>query len=98
MTKSLNIHKSTCLASLTGINYQSLLLADCLCNNKFFQDNKSGYINASHVSATVGNQQRFFIASQGPLPQTVAHFWQMIFQCDVHIIVMLTDVADQVSQ
>ena len=36
MTKSLNIHKSTCLASLTGINYQSLLLADCLCNNKFF--------------------------------------------------------------
>ena len=61
------------------------------------KDNKTGYINASHVSATVGNQQRFYIASQGPLPQTVSHFWQMVFQSDVHLIVMLTDVADQVQ-
>ena len=62
----------------------------------FNQENKTGYINASHVSATVGDQQRFYIASQGPLPQTVSHFWQMVFQSDVHLIVMLTDVADQV--
>ena len=40
------------------------------------KDNRNGYINASHVSATVGNQQRFYIAGQGPLPHTVPHFWQ----------------------
>jgi len=55
------------------------------------KDNKTGYINASHVSATVGDQQRFYIAAQGPLPNTVIHFWQMVLQCDVHLIVMLTD-------
>ena len=38
--------------------------------------------------------QRFYIAAQGPLPNTVVHFWQMILQCDVHIIVMLTDVSE----
>ena len=55
------------------------------------KDNKTGYINASHVSATVGDQQRFYIAGQGPLPNTVIHFWQMVLQSDVHLIVMLTD-------
>ncbi len=77
----------------------SYALMNLLCHNitvPYFQDNKTGYINASHVSATVGDQQRFYIASQGPLPQTVSHFWQMVFQSDVHLIVMLTDVADQV--
>ena len=55
------------------------------------KENRNGYINASHVSATVGQQQRFYIAAQGPLPHTVAHFWQMVLQCDVHLLVMLTE-------
>ena len=38
--------------------------------------------------------QRFYIAAQGPLPNTVLHFWQMILQCDVHLIVMLTEVSE----
>jgi tyrosine-protein phosphatase non-receptor type 14/21 len=28
------------------------------------KDNKFGYVNASHISATVGDQQRFYIAAQ----------------------------------
>ena len=61
------------------------------------KDNKAGYVNASHVSATVGLEQRFYIAAQGPLPETVLHFWQMILQCDVHLIVMLTDLPSNAS-
>ena len=57
------------------------------------KDNKAGFINASHLSASVGPDQRFYIAAQGPLPNTIFHFWQMICQCDVHLIVMLTDVS-----
>ena len=58
-------------------------------------DNKSGYINASHISASVGpSDQRFYVAAQGPLPNTLGHFWQMIVQTDVHLVVMLTDASD----
>ena len=57
------------------------------------KDNKSGYINASHVSATVGPDQRFYIAAQGPLPHTIHQFWQMVMQCDVYLIVMLTEAS-----
>ena len=50
-------------------------------------------MNASHISATVGNSQRFYIAAQGPLPNTVHNFWAMVLECDVHLIVMLTEVS-----
>jgi len=57
------------------------------------KENKFGYINASHISATVGDSQRFYIAAQGPLPNTVHNFWSMVHMCDVHLILMLTDVS-----
>eukprot|EP00092_Neocalanus_flemingeri_P049143 GFUD01056369.1.p1 GENE.GFUD01056369.1~~GFUD01056369.1.p1 ORF type:complete len:467 (+),score=138.44 GFUD01056369.1:778-2178(+) len=57
------------------------------------KDNKFGYVNASHISATVGESQRFYIAAQGPLANTVHNFWSMVQECDVHLIVMLTEVS-----
>jgi len=57
------------------------------------KENKYGYVNASHISATVGDQQRFYIAAQGPMANTVLHFWSMIQECDVHLVVMLTEVS-----
>lgn len=52
-----------------------------------------GYINASHISAAVGSTQRFYIAAQGPLTNTVADFWQMVWTCDVYVILMLADIS-----
>lgn len=57
------------------------------------RDNRTGYINASHISAAVGNAQRFYIAAQGPLANTVVDFWQMVWTCDVYVVVMLSDTA-----
>eukprot|EP00088_Acartia_fossae_P009915 TRINITY_DN14866_c0_g1_i1.p1 TRINITY_DN14866_c0_g1~~TRINITY_DN14866_c0_g1_i1.p1 ORF type:complete len:1005 (+),score=282.66 TRINITY_DN14866_c0_g1_i1:426-3017(+) len=56
-------------------------------------DNKYGYVNASHISATVGSQQRFYIAAQSPMPNTVHNFWSMVLMYDVHLIVMLTELS-----
>ncbi|XP_071523847.1 tyrosine-protein phosphatase non-receptor type 14 isoform X2 [Panulirus ornatus] len=57
------------------------------------KDNKSGYINASHITASVGESQRFYICCQGPLANTVAHFWQCVWEADVFLVVMLTSVT-----
>jgi protein tyrosine phosphatase len=48
------------------------------------------YINASHIAAPVGEEECHYIACQGPLPQTCEHFWQMIWEQDVSVIMMLT--------
>jgi tyrosine-protein phosphatase non-receptor type 14/21 len=49
------------------------------------------------LQATVGNHQRFYIAAQGPLPGTVGSFWQMIWEADVYLVVMLTGAQEEGS-
>lgn len=46
----------------------------------------SDYINANHIQGEDIN----FIATQGPLPSTIADFWRMVWETQAGIIVMLT--------
>ncbi|XP_037832723.1 receptor-type tyrosine-protein phosphatase beta isoform X2 [Kryptolebias marmoratus] len=48
----------------------------------------SDYINASFVPG--GGSERDFICTQGPLPNTIADFWRMVWEQNVRIIVMVT--------
>ncbi|XP_015239234.1 PREDICTED: receptor-type tyrosine-protein phosphatase V-like isoform X1 [Cyprinodon variegatus] len=52
------------------------------------QNPNSDYINASFVPG--GGSERDFICTQGPLPNTVADFWRMVWEQNVRIIVMVT--------
>lgn len=45
------------------------------------------------MQASVGESQRFYICCQGPLANTVAHFWQCVWEADVFLVVMLTSVT-----
>ncbi|XP_069134506.1 tyrosine-protein phosphatase 10D-like isoform X3 [Argopecten irradians] len=46
------------------------------------------YINANYIPGY--KFEREYIACQGPLPGTIVDFWQMVWEQDVPIIVMLT--------
>ena len=46
------------------------------------------YINANHVKADYSNRQ--YIATQAPIPGTFNDFWRVVWEQDVHVIVMLT--------
>ena len=53
------------------------------------------YINASFVHGIeVPNDERLYIACQGPLPQTVPVFWGMVWENAVSVIVMLCNVTE----
>ncbi|VUZ51548.1 unnamed protein product [Hymenolepis diminuta] len=55
------------------------------------------YINASFVKLKIpkSSLQKEYIASQGPLPSTCADFWQMCWEQESELIVMLTSIREQ---
>ncbi|XP_064371849.1 receptor-type tyrosine-protein phosphatase C isoform X2 [Dromaius novaehollandiae] len=55
-------------------------------------EESSRYINASFITGYWG--PKAMIATQGPLQETIADFWQMVFQRKVKVIVMLTELKE----
>uniref|UniRef100_UPI00358F4257 receptor-type tyrosine-protein phosphatase H-like isoform X2 n=1 Tax=Myxine glutinosa TaxID=7769 RepID=UPI00358F4257 len=55
-------------------------------------DETSDYINASYIPGF--SSPREFIASQGPLPNTVVDFWRMVWEKKVSTIVMLAQCVE----
>uniref|UniRef100_A0A3Q3EI83 protein-tyrosine-phosphatase n=1 Tax=Kryptolebias marmoratus TaxID=37003 RepID=A0A3Q3EI83_KRYMA len=51
------------------------------------------YINANYMPGYLSRKE--FIAAQGPLPTTVSDFWRMIWEKNVHTLVMLTRCNEQ---
>ncbi|XP_063692842.1 tyrosine-protein phosphatase non-receptor type 4-like [Bolinopsis microptera] len=55
------------------------------------------YINASYVDVSVGSDQLSYIASQGPMSSTIDDHWQMIWEQEVELIVMVVDCIEKKS-
>nr|XP_020462907.1 tyrosine-protein phosphatase non-receptor type 3 isoform X2 [Monopterus albus] len=55
------------------------------------------YINASHITVAppVSGVCLYYIAAQGPLPQTCTHFWQTVWEQQTHTIIMLTTLTER---
>ncbi|XP_075280235.1 FERM and PDZ domain-containing protein 2 [Opisthocomus hoazin] len=51
---------------------------------------KNDYINASYIRMKVGEEEHFYIVTQGPLPSTMADFWQMVWESESDTIAMMT--------
>ncbi|GMT12045.1 hypothetical protein PFISCL1PPCAC_3342 [Pristionchus fissidentatus] len=57
------------------------------------KSNPYGYVNASHVEIVVGPRRHAFILAQAPLRDTIDDFWSAVWQKDVRVIVMLSEVT-----
>ncbi|XP_038612214.1 receptor-type tyrosine-protein phosphatase R isoform X2 [Tachyglossus aculeatus] len=57
-------------------------------------DALSTYINANYIRG-YGGKEKAFIATQGPMITTVNDFWQMIWQEDSPVIVMITKLKEK---
>jgi protein-tyrosine phosphatase len=54
-------------------------------------DVMAGYINASHINFK-GNH---YVATQGPLRETIHEFWWMVWTQGVRMVMMLTDIEEK---
>ena len=53
--------------------------------------NNNDFINASHIT---GFANRKYIAAMGPKKETIADFWRMIWDKNIQMIVMLTNITE----
>ncbi|XP_072949032.1 tyrosine-protein phosphatase non-receptor type 4 [Epargyreus clarus] len=55
------------------------------------------YINASYINIEIPNSDLVltYIATQGPLASTVGDFWQMVWESESSLVVMLTVLAER---
>ncbi|MBN3278013.1 PTN13 phosphatase, partial [Polyodon spathula] len=56
--------------------------------------NHGGYINASFIKMLVKDEEFVYIACQGPLPNTLADFWQMVWEQKSNVIAMMTQEVE----
>ncbi|XP_042554724.1 receptor-type tyrosine-protein phosphatase R isoform X1 [Dipodomys merriami] len=61
---------------------------------KNITDSLSTYINANYIRGYSG-KEKAFIATQGPMINTVNDFWQMVWQEDSPVIVMITKLKEK---
>ena len=55
----------------------------------------TNYVASIHVSSPQGYRAKnAYIATQGPVPETIEDFWQMVWEQKTPIIVMLTRVDE----
>ncbi|KAF7987372.1 hypothetical protein HCN44_003134 [Aphidius gifuensis] len=62
--------------------------------NDLSNENNSDYINASTITDH-DPRNPAYIATQGPLPQTSADFWQLVWEQGSVVIVMLTRLTEE---
>ncbi|XP_057626053.1 tyrosine-protein phosphatase non-receptor type 7 isoform X1 [Chionomys nivalis] len=64
-----------------------------VCLSRAQSQEDGDYINANYIRGYDG-QEKVYIATQGPMPNTVADFWEMVWQEEVCLIVMLTQLRE----
>lgn len=61
----------------------------------FTGETGSTFINANYIADFTLSKKSAYIATQGPLPSTIADFWRMVWENDVSAVVMTCNLVER---
>jgi len=59
------------------------------------EKNIDNYINASYIDGPIKTEEKLFIATQGPLKETIPSFWKMIYNHKIRLVIMLSSKLEE---
>uniref|UniRef100_A0A663LTA0 protein-tyrosine-phosphatase n=1 Tax=Athene cunicularia TaxID=194338 RepID=A0A663LTA0_ATHCN len=65
-----------------------------VCLRRAGNQEENSYINANYITGYAG-QPREYIATQGPMLNTVTDFWEMVWQEETPLIIMITKLQER---
>uniref|UniRef100_A0A8C6LXY9 protein-tyrosine-phosphatase n=1 Tax=Nothobranchius furzeri TaxID=105023 RepID=A0A8C6LXY9_NOTFU len=92
------LHQSQTMVVVINVISFSSSISDphsrVILKSRSSNDPLSSYINANYIRGYLGDS-RMFIATQGPMVNTVNDFWQMAWQEEAPVIVMITKLKEK---
>ncbi|CEF62116.1 Protein-tyrosine phosphatase, receptor/non-receptor type domain and Protein-tyrosine/Dual specificity phosphatase domain and Protein-tyrosine phosphatase, catalytic domain-containing protein [Strongyloides ratti] len=85
--KAFNDNINKCRYRDVFCNDEHRFILKCESND----DNQNDFIHANYMSSSKCSP---FIATQGPLPNTINDFWKMVWQSKAYSIVMICDIIE----
>ena len=61
------------------------------------EKNIDNYINASYINDPIRKENKLFIATQGPLKETISSFWKMIYNHKTKLVIMLSSSLEEID-
>ena len=61
------------------------------------EKNLDNYINASYINDPIRKESKLFIATQGPLKETIPSFWKMIYNHKTKLVIMLSSNLEEID-
>ena len=61
------------------------------------EKNLDNYINASYINDPIRKKSKLFIATQGPLKETIPSFWKMIYNHKTKLVIMLSSNLEEID-
>ena len=61
------------------------------------EKNLENYINASYINDPIRKESKLFIATQGPLKETIPSFWKMIYNHKTKLVIMLSSNLEEID-
>ena len=61
------------------------------------EKNLDNYINASYIDDPIIKESKLFIATQGPLKETIPSFWKMIYNHKTKLVIMLSSNLEEID-
>ncbi|CAD8180920.1 unnamed protein product [Paramecium octaurelia] len=72
----------------------SIVKPEAQATNKFSTPRDKFYINANYIKG-INNVEKQYIATQGPIPESLDDFWHMVWTNNVGVVIMLCALFDR---